>query len=58
MSTHVSTLVVAFVREGCSFELFFSHDLEGLTEVFDWMSAGMSRPTLPLWLGMDTIERS
>ena len=29
--------------------LFFFQDLEGLTEVFGGMSAGMSGPKLPLW---------
>ena len=27
----------------------FFQDLEGLTEVFGWMSAGISIPKLPLW---------
>ena len=30
-------------------ECLFFEDLEGLTKVFDWMSAGISGPRLPLW---------
>ena len=38
------------VRVGCPFRnACFFQDLEGLTEVFGGMSAGTSRPKLPLW---------
>ena len=37
------------VRVGCPFRNAKFQDLEGLTEVFGGMSAGMSGPKLPLW---------